>query len=605
MLSPIDEIKNRLDIVEVIGSYLKLQKTGVNYRALCPFHSEKKPSFFVSPARQIWHCFGCGKGGSIFNFVMEIEGVEFGDALRLLAKKAGVELKKQTPESASWRTQRQRLYEICELATKFFEKQLESSKGKEVKGYLLKRGINEESIKKWRLGWSPDTWQGLSDFLVSKRYKKEEIEKVGLLIKNEMGGYYDRFRGRIIFPIFDLSSQVIGFTGRVFGQKEKEEIAKYVNTPNTLLYDKSRVLYGLDKAKLSIRKKNQCVLVEGQTDVIMSQQAGNENVVATSGTALTPFQLNTLKRYSENLVTAFDMDIAGDSATKKGIDLAQARGFNIKVTSLPKDSDPADVILKNPEDWKESLSQARSILEFYFESTLAKFDSKTPEGKKEISTILLPVIKRIPNRIVQAHWVTELAKKLEVKEEDVEVELKKCILPNLGEIWEVGENPVQVQPSIKSRKEMLEERIVSLILKSPQIISLINESCFGYFSPKTTEVLANFKKNPIPDFFNNLESYKFSPEINNFLNYLSLKAEVDFDALRGKADLETELIYCLEGLRLLEIKNKLDEIAKRIKQSEEEKDSKKVAILAQEFNSLTEELTNNIYEKKENKVEKI
>jgi DNA primase len=420
MFSPIEEIKNRLDIVDVIGGYIKLQKAGVNYRALCPFHSEKKPSFFVSPTRQIWHCFGsCGEGGDIFKFIMKIEGVEFGDALRLLAKKAGIELKKEDPKI---RTERERLYEICEITTEFFEKQLnESQTGQGAKKYLLDRGIQEESIKKWRLGYAPDVWQGLSDFLVGQGYNREEVVNAGLAIKSE-NKYYDRFRSRIMFPIFDLSSQVIGFTGRVFNKKE--EIAKYVNTPSTVLYDKSCVLYGLNKARQAIRKQDKCILVEGQTDVIMSSQVGLENVVATSGTALTSYQLNILKRYTENLVTGFDMDLAGDSATKRGIDLAQSLGFNIKVIMMPQDSDPADVAAKNPEDWKKMTENSKSILEFYFETTFARFDSKTVEGKKEISKILLPVLKRIPNRIEQSHWIQQLVKKLEVKEQDIETEIK-------------------------------------------------------------------------------------------------------------------------------------------------------------------------------------
>jgi len=565
MLSPIDEIKSRLDVVEVIGSYIKLHKTGANFRTLCPFHSEKKPSFFVSPARQIWHCFGCGRGGDIFGFVKEIEGVEFGDALRILAQRAGVELKKYTPEYAKLKSERQRLYEICELATRFFEKQLEeSSTGKEAKKYLLSRGISEESIKKWRLGYSPDTWQGLSDFLTSRGYKKEEVEKAGLGISSEVGSFYDRFRGRIIFPIFDLNSQVIGFGGRVFKEKDKTEVAKYVNTPNTLLYDKSRVLYGLDKSKLEIRKKDSCILVEGYTDVIMAHQAGTQNIVATSGTALTPYQLKILKRYSENLILGFDMDVAGDWATKRGIDLAQLWGFNIKVALLPEEKDPADIISKSPRTWEKLISEAKSILEFYFESSFSRIDKAMPEGKKEISKILLPVIKRIPNKIEQSFWIQKLSKELGVREESVIEELKKVKLNE--EIYGLEPEEVISQPP-KSRKELLEERIIILILKSPQNLNLIKKDFLAYFSPGIQEILIKLEKRESPK--------------GEFFNYLSLKSEIEE---MEEKDIEPEIQYCLKEIQKLGVKNKLDLLTQEIKKAEEEKNLKEIEKLTQEFN---------------------
>ncbi len=583
--SPIDEIKNRLDIVEVIGSYIKLQKAGVNFRAICPFHSEKKPSFFVSPARQIWHCFGCNSGGDIFRFIMKIEGVEFGDALRILAQRAGVELKRQTPEYAKLKTERQRLYEICELTSLFFEKQLEaSSVGKEAKRYLLGRGITEESIKKWRLGYSPDTWQGLSDFLVSKGYTKAEAERAGLSIKNERGSFFDRFRGRIIFPIFDLNSQVIGFGGRVFKEKDKEEIAKYVNTPNTLLYDKSRVLYGLDKAKLEIRRRENCVLVEGYTDVIMSHQAGILNVVATSGTALTPYQLKILKRYSENLILGFDMDVAGDSATKRGIDLAQGQGFNIKIVRLQAGKDAADIISKNQKDWETALATAESILDFYFETAFFAKNPKTPEGKKEISKILLPVLKRIPNQIEKSFWLQKLSRNLEVREEDLREELKKTKLSE--EIYGLEPEEIITQP-LKSRKELLEERIITLILKSPQNLNLIEKNFLPYFSPEIQEILTKLEKkeNPNSEFFSYPSAAKGEEETHLF-DYLSLKAEVE--EIEEK-DIEPEIKICLKEIQSLEIKNKLDELSKEIKKAEEEKNSEKVKKLIQEFNECAKE----------------
>jgi len=569
--SPIDEIKNRLDIVEVIGSYIKLHKTGANYRALCPFHSEKKPSFFVSPSRQIWHCFGCGSGGDIFKFVMQIEGVEFGDALRILAQRAGIELRRQTPQYQQWKTERQELYEICELATRFFEKQLQESKwGKEAKKYLLSRGITEESIKKWRIGYAPDVWQGLADFLNSRGYQQAKIKEAGLGLSSEKGSFYDRFRGRIIFPIFDLNSQVVGFGGRVFKDKDNKEIAKYVNTPATLLYDKSRILYGLNKAKVEIRKKNACILVEGYTDVIMAHQAETQNVVATSGTALTPFQLRILKRYTENLILGFDMDVAGDTATKRGIDLAQASGFNIKVLRLAEGKDAAEIISKNEKEWQEALSQPKSIMDFYFESAFAGRDKGTAEGKKEISKILLPAIKRIPNRIVQAHWITELAKKLSVKEENIEEELKKVKLEEYPEV--LGIEPEEIKNLLpKSRKELLDERLAVLILKSPQNIAIV-EPVLEKLSEPVKEVLTSLKQ---------------KTKVNSdFLNYLALRADVE--EIEEK-EILPEIQCCLKEIMTMEIKNKLDQISQEIRKAEEEKNWQKVEDLTKEFNKLAKQ----------------
>jgi len=569
--SPIEEIKNRLDVVEVISSYIKVQKTGANYRAVCPFHSEKKPSFFISPARQIWHCFGCGAGHNMFDFVMKIEGVEFGDALRILAQKAGVELKKPTAQDLAWQSERARLYEICELATKFFEKQLEESKtGGAAKKYLLGRGLKDESIKKWRLGYAPDVWQSLSDFLTSRGYKKGEVEKAGLGLTSEKGSFYDRFRGRIIFPVFDFNSQVVGFGGRVFKEKDNKEIAKYVNTPSTLLYDKSRILYGLDRAKVEIRKKDNCVLVEGYMDCIMAHQAETLNTVATSGTALTPHQLKILKRYTENLTLGFDMDVAGDSATKRGIDLAQIQGFNIKVVRLPEGKDAAEIISKNPKEWEEALSNTKSIYEFYFESAFSGRDADSPDGKKEISKILLPTIKKIPNQIEKSFWIQKLAKKLKVREEEVREELKKVKLEE--EIFGLETEEIINSPQ-KSRKELLEERLLMMVIKSPKGAESVEEKLFPFFSPQSREILEKLIK-------------KDSSE-SEFFNYLCLKAEVEE---LEENEVLSEIEFCLKEIQLLDAKSKMGEISKEIRKAEEEKDGKKTGDLVQKFKDKISEL---------------
>ncbi|MBM3250900.1 MAG: DNA primase [Candidatus Nealsonbacteria bacterium] len=579
--SPIEEIKNRLDIVEVIRSYIKLQKAGANFRAVCPFHSEKTPSFFVSPARQIWHCFGsCGEGGDIFKFVMKIEGIEFGDALRLLAQKAGVELKKQDPKL---KTERQRLYEICELATCFFEKQLRDSlAGKEAKKYLLGRGLKEETLDKWRLGYAPDVWQGLSDFLVSKSYKREEIVKAGLAVERKtektLNNFhtYDRFRARIIFPVFDFNSRVIGFGGRIFRQSQRpdgQEEAKYINIPNTLVYDKRRVLYGLNKAGLAIRKQDACILVEGYIDVIMLNQAGFENVAATSGTALSFEQLNILKRYSDNLLTAFDMDLAGDSATKRGIDRAQARGFNIKVIIMPDGKDPADIIFQNPGQWQDFLTQAKSIHGFYFENTLSRFDKNKLEGKKEISRVILPVIKRIPNKIEQSVWIQDLARVLAVKEEDVLEELKKVKNQpeNFFEGQEINRPARESVPPEKTRKEILEERLLVLIRKYPEIFNLILAEDLKLFSPSTRKIIDCFQDNNV-----------IEEGIKNKINELSLKAEIE-----NIVDAKKEFQDCLRAVKSVIIRDKLNNISKEIKKAEEGKNPERIQELIQQFNQVT------------------
>lgn len=563
--SPIDEIKGRLDIVEVIGSYIKLQKAGANFRAVCPFHSEKSPSFFVSPVRQIWHCFGCHKGGDFFRFVMLIENVEFGDALRILAQKAGIELIKERPEV---QTERKRLYDICELACKFFEKQFHASKvGKEAQQYLAGRGIKEESMREWRIGYAPESWQGLLDFFVAKGYKREELEKAGLAIKKDGGGYYDRFRSRIIFPIFDFNSQIIGFGGRIFGKASEKEVAKYMNSPATLLYDKSRVLYGLNKSKMAVRKQDSCILVEGYMDFITAFQAGFQNLVATSGTALTMPQLKIIKRYSENLLTAFDMDLAGDSATKRSIDLAQLQGFNVKVITMPKGLDPADVVSDNPATFADLVSKAKSIMEFYFDNALEKSDSSTPEGKKEISKLLLPVIKKINNKIEQSFWIQKLAKQLDVKEEVITEELGKVKIEE--EVYGLEPEEIAQEP-VKTRRELLEERLVVLAIKFPRSLEWIDD--FDIFSGKIKEILTNLKTG------------KSNDEKDEVYDYLALKAEIEEVP---EKELEPEVKLCIKEIKSIDIKRKLDKISKSLIEAEEGKDEKLIESLKQEFNNCT------------------
>jgi len=567
MSSPIEEIKARLNIVEVIKDYIKVQKAGANYRAVCPFHSEKTPSFFISPSKQIWRCFGCGEGSSMFDFIMKIEGVEFGDALRILAKKAGVELKPEKPEI---RSKREKLYEICNLAAVFFEKQLGYGvHGKKAKEYLLSRTINEESIKERRLGWAPDTWQGLFDFLISRGYTKEDIVKAGIAIKSEKGKYYDRFRGRVMFPIFDSQYQVIGFGGRTL--KKEKDIAKYLNISNTLLYDKGKVLYGLDKAKVGIRKEDFVILVEGYVDVVLAHQMGLINVVSTSGTALTTTQLNILKRYTDNLFLAFDMDFAGDAATKRAIDLAQTQKFNLKIIKIKEGNDPADLMSKNPEDFKKAIKEALSVFEFYFEDAFSRFDENEPEGRKKISEYLLPIIKKINNKIEQISWVQKLANRLKVSEDIVAEELRKIKI----ESGIKDKEDVKIKKgNKKTRKQLLEERLLVLIFQNKKHNEFIGEKDRGRLSLRTRTILESLK-----------DQKDLSSELKDFYSYISMKAEVE--AVGKEEDIVSEENFCFNEIKNICLKKDILEVSIKLKKAESENNKEEVDRLLKKCSQLT------------------
>lgn len=351
MSANIDEIKSRLKIEEVISEYIKIKKAGSGFTALCPFHNEKSPSFNVSPDRGIYKCFGCGESGDIFEFVQKFEGIEFTEALKKLAEKAGVQLTEyqQNPEEqkekAAKKKKKQRLLTLLAEATKFF--QINLMKNESAKDYIKKRGVTAEVAKKFKIGYALDEWNSMENHLLTMNFTQEEILSVGLTKKNEAGKIYDRFRNRIIFPIFDESGNPVAYSGRdVSGPKDsKIQMAKYLNSPETLFFDKSNILFGLNFAKVEARKRKYFIVVEGQMDLIMSHKAGFENTVATSGTSLTDQHLALLARFSKNLIFAFDSDKAGVEAAFRGIKKAMAMDFDVKILDIPTGSDPADIIL--------------------------------------------------------------------------------------------------------------------------------------------------------------------------------------------------------------------------------------------------------------------
>ncbi len=570
------QIKDKLDIIEVIGDYIKLKKSGANYTSLCPFHQEKTPSFFVSPSKQIWHCFGaCSEGGDIFKFVMKIEGIEYIDALRILANKAGIQLKKPDKETILRESEKEILYNICELSSLFFEKQLESSKGKIVLNYLLERKVDQTSIKKWKIGYGSDAWQGLFDFLINKRYKIEDIEKAGLIIKKEAGGYFDRFRQRIIFPIFDLNSRIIGFSGRIC-DNDNSQTAKYINSPTTILYDKSKTLYGLDQAKIEIRKKDYCILVEGYFDVILLSQSGFKNVISISGTALTIDHLRIIGRYTKNLYFCFDTDLAGESATKKSIEMALMEDFNIKIVILPEGLDPSDIIEKSL-DFQKYIDNAKPIIAYYFDRAFKNFNTREElkelkiEDKKEISRKLLPVIKKISNKIEQSHWLQELSNRLNIKEAVLIQEMEK--IKNFQDVEDekfFNFSNSNKQP-LKNKKELLEERIIILVLLFNEFADIVDTTInldatvYSDFFTEIIKLIKEEKKIAIIQ-----EKISKGSDLD-FFNYLLIKVE---NSLIEKDDAEEEIKLCLKEIKKIKLKEKREEIIKKIKETEQQKSSK-------------------------------
>lgn len=587
----ISKIKERIDIVDLISSYLKLQKSGVNYKARCPFHNEKTGSFFVSPERQIWHCFGCNSGGDAFGFVKQIEGVEFPEALRILAARAGVELERfQSPEYKQFQSEKTKLFEINELAARFFEKQLhESSSGKQVLAYLKERGLADESIKNFRLGWAPPpvggSWNALSDF-ITRKYSTQELVSSGLAIKKDTGGVYDRFRSRIMFPIFDISGQVVGFSGRIFGTTTSEETAKYVNTPQTSIYDKSRILYGLDKAKLGIRQNNKCIAVEGNMDVIMSHQAGVTNAVATSGTALTDGHLKIIKRYTDNLDLCFDSDSAGEMATARGVDLALARDFNVGIIAIsePGLKDPADFVKKNGTAWGEYVvGRSKPFVQFFFENARNKFDIATATGKKMFTKKLLPLIASIASKIEQAHWVNEISAALHLKEEVIRQELTSY-RSIAGQNMPASEIPIGLKKNPPAQRlNMVEEGLLSLVLKKPELAAALKQENEVFLSEQC--------RNLIKEIGNNAQINEASSGVKMSLDIAFLKAQElwkDFEDIQIEREFQTLLLQAKKRF----VSSQLERLEYEIKDAERSQDKDLLARLMADFSKISKELGN-------------
>ena len=603
-MQPSEEIKSRLDIVDVIREYIQLQAAGVNFRAKCPFHREKTPSFVVSPEKQIYHCFGCGEGGDIFSFVMKMEGIEFVEALRLLAPKAGVALKKQNPEAAS---KRNKILDMLDLSRRYYHKIfLEQAVAQNAREYIKKRALSADTVEEWQIGYSPDSWDMVGNLLKTKGYKENEIFVAGLIVKsNKSNRFYDRFRGRIMFPINDVNGNTVAFSARVSPEKEAvEKMGKYINSPQTPVYDKSKILFGLDKAKLEIKKEDLAIVVEGQMDAISAHQAGFKNVVASSGTALTTEQIQLLKRFSNNIALAFDMDVAGKMAAERGIREAMNFEMNIKIIEVPNGKDPDDCIRKNPNDWVLAVKNAKSMMEYYFAKTFARLDLSKLDDKRGAAKILLPIIAGLKNVVEKDHWLKELSNRIDVSEPLLRESIA-TIKPRVERTYGQENNQEKTKIQKQVREEKISEYFLALLLKFNSYLDYaINylqvEQIFGQDNQEFYKNLIIYYNNSVSI---NLDDYKEwlknigdnngtdTKTINQLklLNKLVILVDEEFSDI-DEVGAKGEVISLALTLKKQYYLEKMKVAEKLIIEAEKQGDENKVKILMEDFKSFSEEV---------------
>lgn len=462
-----EEVRSRLAIEDVIGEYVQLKRAGRSWKGLSPFGAEKTPSFVVSPDKQIWHDFSSGRGGDIFTFVQEMEGVDFKAALEILARRAGVDLEqyRQTGSNRSNSHDRERLYEVNELAAKFY--QANFAKSELALNYVLKkRQFSKETALTWRLGYAPNTGSALVTFLKKKGFTEGEIKLAGLTSQRYRSGLQDMFRGRLMIPLADSQGRIIGFTARLL--TDDKDAPKYINTPSTPLYDKSRHVFGLHLAKDTIRKTKFAVLAEGNLDVIQSHQAGVRQVVATAGTALTEYHLKALSRLTGDIRLCFDADKAGVAATERAIPVAGKVGVNLQIITIPSGKDPDELIKQDVASWRAIIEQPKYAVDWLIDRYQEQLDLTTAVGKRELSDVVLRTIRQLPDKVEQDHYLGQLAELLAVNKAALVAKLEGVITPN-APLRRRAERSKTANDTESAEMRRDEEHLMALALLQPKL----------------------------------------------------------------------------------------------------------------------------------------
>jgi len=563
-----EEIKNRLNIVNIIGRYVDLKKAGTNYKANCPFHSESTPSFMVSEEMQIFKCFGCNKSGDIFTFLMEMEGIEFKDALNQLGEEAGVDLSKYSFKQNN--NKNSIYYEMNETALKFFSYTLlKLPAGKKALNYLKNRGLGEKHIKEFQLGYAPNSWNSLLNYLTKKNYTLEQLNLAGL-IKKGSNNYYDVYRGRIIFPLINQGGKIVGFSGRTIINEDP----KYINTKDTPIFKKSDYIYNLDKAKTEIRRKKEVMVTEGEFDAITPFIKGIKNIVALKGTAFTTNQAKLLKRYADTAYIFFDSDLAGNLAAVRGIQIAQNLGLDVKVARLPqKYKDPDEAAKQSIDIIYKAIEDSIGAFDYYFEYILKTNDSKEPLDKKKIATFLNPKISSISDPILKSHYIKKLSELLEVEESIIQLEVQET-KQNL-------ENIKDTKETIQKKPENGKDALVYLINSDKPIFNKY------YKIAKKENLLTEFEKDILEKYKKEVLKDKVSSGVfkkKEGLEDLFLKNTLEKEETSERQEKEIQKILIR---RFRETNDKIKkQLSISIKKAEKSHNNSQIKELSKEFNNI-------------------
>jgi DNA primase len=564
-MDAVAEVKARLSIEDVVSEYVQLKRSGRNLKGLSPFGNEKTPSFVVSPEKQIWHDFSSGKGGDMFTFIEEIEGFDFKETLELLARKAGVDLEQFRGVSGGNGKQKERLYEVLDLAAKFYQAQLKGNKT--ALEYLLKkRAFSKETVLKFRLGYSPNTGNALINFLKSKKFTQDEAKAAGLITQRR-NGWGDMFRGRVMVPLSDAGGRVVGFTARQL--EDNPDAPKYINTPSTLLYDKGRQAYGLHLAKDAIRKQKFGVVVEGNLDVIASHQAGIENVVAAAGTALTEAHLKDLGRYANDIRFAFDSDKAGINATERAIPLAQKVGVNVSIITIPDGKDPDELVRKDPKLWQAAIEKHHYAVDWLIERYKGLLDVESGQGKRQFTDVVLQIIRNLSDKVEQDHYTKELAKSIGVSHEAMVAKLheqvERPVRLKQPKKDEEKADKAESKETIDRRKS--EQRLLSLLLMQPKLrmeVSLLQERMFTSDEARTLFAFLSSH----PDFSGSSTDVHELQSIGDYVKIVVLQFEELYRSLEA-IELHNEVTRLQARLVAIYVKDQKRRVKKALQASSE------------------------------------